>query len=40
MDAAREMAATIAEAPREVLLQMKAKIIRRAAITVGATLDL
>ena len=30
----------IAQAPREVLLAMKAKIIRRAGAAPGATLDL
>jgi enoyl-CoA hydratase/carnithine racemase len=34
------LAGEIAAAPREVLLQMKAKIARRAAIVVGRTLDL
>lgn len=37
---AREVAAEIAGAPRDVLLKMKAKILRRAGIRVGATLDL
>ena len=37
---ALETAREIAQAPREVLLAMKAKIIRRAGVTVGATLDL
>jgi len=40
VDAARETAAEIAEAPREVLVPMMAKIHRRAGITPGATLDL
>ena len=40
VDAAREVAAEIATAPREVLLPMMAKIRRRAGITPGATLDL
>jgi len=39
-DAARTVAAEIAAAPRDVLLRMKAKILRRAGIDVGATLDL
>ena len=37
---ALETAREIALAPREVLVAMKAKIIRRAGVTVGATLDL
>ena len=40
VDAAREIAAEIAAAPREVLLPMMAKIRRRAGFTPGATLDL
>ncbi|HEX9258889.1 MAG TPA: enoyl-CoA hydratase/isomerase family protein [Acidimicrobiales bacterium] len=40
VDEARRVAGSIAGAPRPVLLQMKAKIIRRAGITVGPTLDL
>jgi enoyl-CoA hydratase len=40
VDAARAVAAEIAAAPRDVLLQMTAKIHRRAGITPGATLDL
>ena len=38
--AARELAATVAATPREVGRRTKAKIIRRAAITTGPTLDL
>ena len=39
--AAVELAATIAQTPREILLRTKAKIVRRAAIAAaGATLDL
>ena len=34
------VAAQITRAPREVLLRTKAKVIRRAAVAVGATLDL
>ncbi len=37
---ATAVAATIAEAPRSVLLAMKAKILRRAQLSVGPTLDL
>jgi len=37
---AHEVADQIAEAPRDVLLAMKAKITRRAGIEPGATLDL
>lgn len=37
---ARALAAEIASAPREVLLQMVRKIRRRAGIVPGATLDL
>jgi enoyl-CoA hydratase len=37
---ARSVAAQIAEAPRDVLLQMTAKIHRRSGVTPGATLDL
>jgi len=40
LDDARKFAGQIAEAPRDVLLRMKAKIIRRAGITPGATLDI
>jgi enoyl-CoA hydratase len=40
VEEARAVAAEIAVASREVLLMMTAKIRRRAAITVGATLDL
>jgi enoyl-CoA hydratase/carnithine racemase len=40
VDGARELAAEIATAPRDVLLPMMAKIRRRAGITPGATLDL
>jgi enoyl-CoA hydratase len=40
VDVAREIAAEIATAPRDVLLPMMAKIHRRAGITPGATLDL
>jgi len=39
-DTARDVAAEIGRAPRAVLAQMKTKIIRRAGITTGATLDL
>lgn len=39
-DAARAIATEIAAAPRDVLLRMKAKILRRARIEPGATLDL
>lgn len=35
-----ERAGDIARAPREILLRTKAKILRRAAIDIGATLDL
>jgi enoyl-CoA hydratase/carnithine racemase len=35
-----DLAREIALAPREVLMAMKAKIIRRAGVTAGATLDL
>jgi enoyl-CoA hydratase len=38
--AARDAAREIAAAPRDILLAMKAKIIRRAGIERGATLDL
>jgi enoyl-CoA hydratase len=37
---AARLAAQIARAPREALLRTKAKIVRRAAIATGATLDL
>ena len=37
---AREMAVQIAAAPRDILLQMKAKIVRRAGVEPGATLDI
>jgi hypothetical protein len=40
VDAAREVAAEIATAPKDVLLPMMAKVRRRAGITPGATLDL
>jgi enoyl-CoA hydratase/carnithine racemase len=40
IDEALAAAREIAEAPREVLVQMKAKIIGRAGITPGATLDI
>jgi len=40
LDAARTVAATIAEAPRDVLAGMIAKIRRRAGFVPGATLDL
>jgi enoyl-CoA hydratase/carnithine racemase len=40
IDTARGMAAQIAEAPRETLLRMKAKIVRRAGVQPGATLDI
>jgi enoyl-CoA hydratase len=40
VDAAVAVATEIAAAPREVLEQMKAKILRRAGIEPGATLDL
>ena len=40
LDEARAIAAEIAGAPRDVLLRMKAKILRRARIEPGATLDL
>jgi enoyl-CoA hydratase len=40
LTAAIGVAAEIATAPRDVLLRMKAKIIRRAGIGAGATLDL
>jgi enoyl-CoA hydratase/carnithine racemase len=39
-DAAAESAAQIARVPRELLLRTKAKVLRRAAITVEGTLDL
>jgi len=39
-DEARRVTAQIARAPREVLLRTKAKIVRRAGIAPGATLDL
>lgn len=38
--AAAETAAQIARAPRELLLRTKAKVLRRAGISVGGTLDL
>lgn len=38
--AAHVAAATIAEAPREILLQMTSKIRERARVVIGATLDL
>jgi enoyl-CoA hydratase len=38
--AASAVAATIAEAPRPVLLAMKAKVLRRAQVSLGPTLDL
>ena len=38
--AAAEVAGQIARAPRELLMRTKAKVIRRAGITVAATLDL
>jgi enoyl-CoA hydratase len=37
---ARAVAADIATAPREILLAMKAKILRRSRVVPGATLDL
>jgi enoyl-CoA hydratase/carnithine racemase len=40
LEAAVTTAATIAEAPRDVLQAMKAKILRRAGVEPGATLDL
>jgi enoyl-CoA hydratase/carnithine racemase len=40
MQAARETAAQIARAPRDVLLRTKAKAQRRASVTPGGTLDL
>jgi enoyl-CoA hydratase/carnithine racemase len=40
LDAAADLAREIAQAPRDVLLAMKAKIIRRAGVEPGATLDL
>ena len=40
LEAAIGMAREIADAPRSVLLLMKAKIIRRAGVALGATLDL
>ena len=40
VDSARAAATTIAQAPREVLVQMTAKIHARARIAPGATLDL
>ena len=40
IDAAKALAAEIAATPRDVLVRMKAKILRRAGIEVGATLDL
>jgi enoyl-CoA hydratase len=40
VDEARALAAEIALAPRDVLLAMQAKILRRAGITAGPTLDL
>lgn len=40
VEEARAIATDIAAAPREVLLQMKAKILRRAGIDPGATLDI
>jgi enoyl-CoA hydratase len=40
MASAHEVATRIAAAPRDVLLRMKAKILRRAGISVGATLDI
>ena len=40
LDEAMAVAREIALAPRDVLTQMKAKILRRASITPGATLDL
>lgn len=40
LDEALQIAREIAEAPRDVLRQMKAKIIRRAGITTGATLKI
>lgn len=39
-DVARGLAAEIAAAPREVVLRMKRKILRRAGIEAGRTLDL
>lgn len=39
-DASRAYAVTVAEAPREFLVRTKAKIIARAGIHLGATLDL
>jgi hypothetical protein len=38
--ATAEITASIARAPREVLLRTKAKMTRRAGIEVGGTLDL
>lgn len=40
VEEARGVAAEIASAPRDILLTMKAKILRRARIQPGATLDL
>jgi len=40
LEAASQVAHEIALAPRDVLVQMKAKILRRAGIRPGATLDL
>ena len=40
VQSARAVATTIAEAPREILVRMTAKIHERARITPGATLDL
>ena len=37
---ASEVAAQIARVPRELLLRTKAKVLRRAGVTVGGTLDL
>lgn len=39
-DAARDYARSVAEAPRELLVRTKAKIIARAGIRLGPTLDL
>jgi len=40
LDEARRYAALMTQAPRDVLLRTKAKIVRRAGVTQGATLDL
>ena len=40
LDRARAVAATIAKAPREILLQMTTKIRERARVVLGGTLDL